>query len=148
MAIDFSFEVDIARSPEEVFAVVTDPSRLPEWQPMVVRAEPLQEGPVRQGTRLREVRRVRGKELEQILEVAELEPPRRFGLRVVEGPLPVHGDLVFSPDGRGGTRLRVHAYGRARGAMRLLEPLLALGIRREFRRQYRSLKGLLEGDPR
>ena len=148
MAIDFAFDVDIARPPHEVFAAVSDPARLSEWQPLVVRVEQLQDGPLRQGSRLREVRRVRGKELEQIVEVAEFEPPKRFGLRVVEGPLPVHGDLVLSPGPEGGTRLDVHAFGHARGAMRLLEPLLTLGIKREFRRQYRRLKELLEGEPR
>lgn len=142
--IDFSFDMDIARSPEEVFSVVTDLTRLPEWQPRLVEVEHLLEGPLQPGSRLREVREVRGKRLEQIVEVAALEPPRRFGLRVVEGPLPVDGDVTFSPTDDGGTRLHMHAYGRARGAMRLLEPLLTLGLKREFRGQYRRLKGLVE----
>jgi hypothetical protein len=42
----------------------------------------------------------------------------------------------------------VHAYGRAQGAMRLLEPVLGLGIKREFRQQYRRLKELLEAEAR
>jgi uncharacterized protein YndB with AHSA1/START domain len=147
-AIDFAFDVDIARPPQDVFAVVTDPARLSEWQPLVVRVEQLQDGPLRQGSRMREVRRIRGKELAQIVEVAEFEPAERFGLRVVEGPLPVHGDLDFSPRSEGGTRVHVHAYGRARGAMRLLEPVLGLGIKREFRQQYRRLKELLEAETR
>jgi uncharacterized protein YndB with AHSA1/START domain len=144
LPIDFSFDLDIARTPEEVFAAVSDPARLSEWQPLVVEVEELQEGPVRQGSRLREVREVRGKRLEQIVEVSAFEPPHRFGVRVVEGPLPVDGDLSFSPVGNGGTRLHVHAHGRPRGPMRVLGPLLTLGLKREFRKQYRRLKELLE----
>jgi hypothetical protein len=108
--------------------------------------EQLDEGPMRAGSRMREVRNVRGKELAQVVEVAEHDPPTRFGLRVVEGPLPVHGDLVLSSSPGGGTRLHVHAYGRAQGAMRLLEPLLSVGLKREFRGQYGRMKEILERD--
>jgi uncharacterized protein YndB with AHSA1/START domain len=147
LSIDFSFDVDIARPPEEVFSVVTDPARLPEWQPRVAGVEQLEEGPLRKGSRLKEVREVRGKRLEQIVEVTAFEPSRRFGLRVVEGPLPVDGDLAFAPTPGGGTRLHVHGHGRASGVMRLLEPLLKVGLKREFRSQYRRLKDLLESRP-
>jgi hypothetical protein len=101
----------------------------------------------RAGSRLKEVRQVRGKRLEQIVEIAALEPGRRFGLRILEGPLPVHGDLTFSPLEGGGTRLHMHAYGRANGALRPLQPLLTLALKREFRSQYRRLKGLVEAQP-
>jgi hypothetical protein len=41
--------IEISRSPEDVFAYVTDPSHLPEWQGGVVRAERVGEGPVAVG---------------------------------------------------------------------------------------------------
>jgi uncharacterized protein YndB with AHSA1/START domain len=147
MAIDFSFDVDIARPPEQVFAFLSDLRRLPEWQPLVVEAEQLGEGPLRQGSRVREARNMRGKRLEQIVEIATFEPPRRFAVKVVEGPLPLHGDLTLSPTSDGSTRLHMHAHGHARGAMRMAEPVLKLGIKREFRKQYRRLKELVEAGP-
>jgi uncharacterized membrane protein len=147
MPIDFSFDVNIDRSPQDVFSAVTDLERLPQWQPAVVEVEPLDEGPLRAGSRLKEVRQVRGKRLEQIVEIAAHEPGRHFGLRIVEGPLPVHGDLTFSPIDGGGTRLHMHAYGRANGALRLLQPLLTVGLKREFRGQYRRLKNMIEAAP-
>lgn len=148
MAIDFSIDMDIARPPGAVFSVITDTARLSEWQPLVVEVEHLEEGPLRPGSRLREVREVRGKRLEQIVEIATFEPPHRFDMRTIQGPLPVDGELTLSPTDEGGTRLHLHAHGHARGAMRLLEPLLTVGLKREFRGQYRRLKGLLEnGSP-
>ena len=48
---------EIARSPEDVFACVTYPKRLPEWQVSVVRAES-SDTPARVGTRARVRRRV------------------------------------------------------------------------------------------
>jgi uncharacterized membrane protein len=148
MPIDFSFDMTIDRPPDEVFSVITDLDRLPEWQPAIVDVELLGDGPLRAGSRLKEVREVRGKRLEQIVEIAAHEPGRRFELRVVEGPLPVHGDLTFSPTDGGGTRLHMHAHGKANGAMRLLQPLLTVGLKREFRSQYLRLKGLVEAAPR
>jgi uncharacterized protein YndB with AHSA1/START domain len=144
MPIDFSFDMNIDRSPQEVFSAITDLERLPEWQPAVVAVEKLQDGPLRAGSRLKEIREVRGKRLEQIVEIAALEPARRFDMRIVEGPLPVHGDLTFSPNPEGGTRLHMHAFGHANGALRLLQPLLSIGLKREFQGQYRRLKGLVE----
>jgi hypothetical protein len=126
-----------------VFAVVTDLDRLREWQPMVVEVDQLDAGPLRAGSRLREVREVRGRRLEQTVEVAAYEPGRHFGLRVLEGPLPVDGDLHFEPDGTG-TRLRLVAIGRPQGAQRLLAPLLRAGLRREFRKQYAALRDVVE----
>lgn len=145
MPIDFSFDVNIARPPHEVFSVVTDLEQLPKWQPAVVGAEPLQDGPLRRGSRIKEVREIRGKRLEQVVEVSALDRGREFGLRIVEGPLPVHGDLTFTPTDDGGTRLHMHAFGQATGKMRLIQPLLNVGLKREFRSQYSRLKELVEG---
>jgi uncharacterized protein YndB with AHSA1/START domain len=144
VSFSFAIETQIARPPDEVFAAVTDLDRLPEWQPMVVEVEPLDDGPLAAGSRLREVREVRGRRLEQVVEVAAFEPGRRFALRVLEGPLPVDGDLGFEGDGTGGTRLRLLATGRPRGWQAALAPLLRVGLRREFRKQDAALRGMLE----
>lgn len=51
-----------------------------------ISAEPLGEGPLRLGSRLREVHRgPGGKELESLVEVSEFEPDRLFALHMVEG---------------------------------------------------------------
>jgi uncharacterized protein YndB with AHSA1/START domain len=146
MAIEFTVEVHIARPPADVFAVAGDPARLPEWQPLVVATERLNggSGPLREGARIRETREVRGRRVEQVVEVATYDPPRRFDLRIVEGPFPVHGDFLFEPSA-GGTRVRLRAHGGLPGAKRLLEPAFALLGRREMRRQLAALKAVVEG---
>ena len=143
MPIDFTVETDIARPPTEVFAFVTDPARLHEWQGNVIEAEAIPPGPLATGSRIREVREVRGKRLEQLVEIAEMSAPQTFLMRVVEGPLPVHGDLSFIPSDSG-TTVRLHAFGTATGATRLLTPLLSAGLKREFAKQYARLKEVLE----
>jgi uncharacterized protein YndB with AHSA1/START domain len=79
--------IEISRSPEDVFAYVTDPSHLPEWQGGVVRAERIGEGPVAVGTRAVVTRRIGRREQNMTVEIAELDPPRSFAVRSLDGPV-------------------------------------------------------------
>jgi hypothetical protein len=95
------------------------------------------------GTRLREIHRAPGgKELESVVEVSEFEPDHVFGLRVVEGT-PVHLRMTFTPVGEG-TGVSLRAYGQLAGAMRLLQPVLGLVLKRQFAAQVEELKRVLE----
>ncbi|MCA1572537.1 MAG: SRPBCC family protein [Chloroflexi bacterium] len=51
----FACSVTIDRPVEEVFAVLTDPTRSPEWSKHSVRGEMLTDGPARVGSRRRTV---------------------------------------------------------------------------------------------
>ena len=88
--IDFTIETHIERPVADVFGYVSDPGKLATWQTNTVSAVQEGDGPLRLGTRLREVHRAPGgKELASVVEVSEYEPDRTFALRVVEGT-PVH----------------------------------------------------------
>ena len=52
--------VEIAKSPQEVFAYLDDLSRHGEWQTQIESVELLTEGPTRVGTRAVDTRRVPG----------------------------------------------------------------------------------------
>ena len=123
--IRIEIPVDVARPVRDVFAYVTDLERLGEWQPNVVSVTKQTEGPMGQGTRLREVRRGPfGRNMEAIVEVSAYEPNRRFDLRVASGPLPIDGSHEFHETGAG-TRIDFVAQGQPGGLLRLAEPLLA-----------------------
>jgi uncharacterized protein YndB with AHSA1/START domain len=92
--------IEISRSPEDVFAYVTDPSHLPEWQGGVVRVERVGEGPVAVGTRAVVTRRIGRREVNMTTEIAELDPPRGFAVRSLDGP--VRGE-VRGPSSRSTT---------------------------------------------
>jgi uncharacterized protein YndB with AHSA1/START domain len=144
--IDFTIETEIERPPAEVFAFATDPEQLPRWQTNTVSATAEEPGPLRVGSRLREVHRgPGGRPVESLVEVSALEVDRAFGLRMIEGPLPIDADLAFEPT-TAGTRLRFRVHGRPQGPMRLLQPLLHLALRRQFRRHCDELKRVLEGE--
>jgi uncharacterized protein YndB with AHSA1/START domain len=145
--IDFTIETEIARSPAEVFAYVTDPSKLATWQTNTVSAVAEPAGPLRLGSRIREVHRgPRGKELASLVEVCELEPDRIFSLRMIEGPLPIDGHISLEPSEQG-TRMRFAVRGEPSGPLRFLQPLMRAALKRQFREHCATLKRVLEGPP-
>ncbi|HEX5713502.1 MAG TPA: SRPBCC family protein [Solirubrobacterales bacterium] len=145
--IQFTVETDIERPVPEVFAYATDPDKLSTWQTNTVSAVQEGDGPLGLGTRLREVHRgPGGKELESLVEVSEYAPDSRFGLRMIEGPLPVHALLGFEHLD-GGTRLFFTVHGQPTGAMRFAQPLLRIALRRQFREHCANLKRVLEERP-
>jgi len=137
----FELEVDIDRPPEVVFAVLTDIGRLPEWQASAVSAEA--EGPVREGTRIRETRRLLGREYRVVHEVTAFDPPHRFDVQSVEGPLPLTVRHTLEPSG-GGTHLEVVGEAKPKGMLRLAAGGIAKTAEGEFRRDFERLKELLE----
>jgi uncharacterized protein YndB with AHSA1/START domain len=143
--IDFIHEVEIDRPVHHVFAYSTDPERLHTWQTNTVSSIPEDDGPLRVGTRLREVHRgPGGKEFASVVEVSQYEPDRVFALHVVEGT-PIDAELTYTPTERG-TLLRLRAHGKLTGAMRLAEPFLGRMLKRQFAEQVATLKHVLEQD--
>jgi carbon monoxide dehydrogenase subunit G len=142
MRIDQQFE--IGRPVADVFAYVTDPEKLPEWQDTAISATNETGGPLRAGTRLREVRRAPfGKRVEQIVEVATYEPERAFALRIVDGPLKVDGAYRFEGHGDH-THVDFTADGDVGGALKLVAPLVRRTLARQFAGYHRCLKEKLE----
>ena len=140
--VRFEFSVDINRPPSEVFAYLTDPAHLPEWQSSALEAH--WEGEKGVGGRIKEVRKFLGRRMESELEVTEYEPANRFDLRVLSGPVPfsVHHTLE-SRDG--GTRLRFVGEGDPGGFFKLAEPIVARTAERQFKSDFETLKDVLEG---
>ena len=140
--IDFTIETEIDRPAADVFAYVTDPERLATWQTTTVSAELEGDGPLGLGSRLREVHRAGGRNLESVVEVTEYEPDRAFALHVVEG-VPIDAHIGLLPTA-GGTLVRFRAHGQPTGALRLAEPLLRRTLKRQFAEHCTTLKEILE----
>ena len=136
MRVEQAFTV--RRPPADVFAYMTDPANLKAWQPTKLEVEPLTEGPPRRGYRLRERTKVGLRTWDQIVEFTEFEPGRALTTHIVEGAVPVDGRWTLEDDGAGGTRVHFLAWGDLHGPLRLLAPVLRIGIGRSFR-QYHAL---------
>jgi uncharacterized membrane protein len=139
----FEREIVIARAPGEVFAYLADLRNLPEWQGSVEEVRPEADGPLRQGSRFAEARKVAGRRVESTLEVATHDPDRELTVRVVSGP--VRGSIrhLLEPSGDG-TRLRIVGRLEGGGLRGLAGPLLERAARREAEADLRRLKQVLE----
>ena len=128
--------IEIARTPEEVFAYLTDVANLPKWQSGVHAAR-------REGSRIHESRHMLGRELHTTLEIDEEERPRLFALRTLDSPVPftVRHELERSGDG---TRLTVVGEGDAGMLPGFAAGIMARRAEKQFRKDFERLKRLLE----
>jgi uncharacterized protein YndB with AHSA1/START domain len=142
--IEFTVVTEIERPVGDVFAYATDPAKLPAWQTNKVSAVVEGVGPVRLGTRIREVHSAPGgREVPSLVEVSEYEPDRLFALRTIEGPLPLDARLSFEPAGSG-TRMSFQVHGRPGGLLRIAGPLMKKPLKRQFEAHCAELKRVLE----
>lgn len=125
--------IEIARTPADVFAYLTDVSNLPAWQ-SGVKSATLLDG------RVEESRSLLGRELQTSLDVVEREEPHVFTLRALNGPVPFTVRHELEP-ADGGTRLTVTAEGDVPG---FAAGLLARRAERQFRKDFERLKQILE----
>ena len=139
--VTFEHVEEIDRSVEDVFAYVTDVSRLPEWQSGV--REATMDGELRLGGHVEERRRFAGRDLTLRHEVTELDPPHRFTLEARSGPVPFTARHVFEPNGNG-TRLTFHGAADPPRVLRLTQRIVTKVAEREFRSYFRRLKEILE----
>jgi carbon monoxide dehydrogenase subunit G len=135
-AVHAEVVIDIDRSPEEVYAFLTDVSNLPSWQSGVHSAR-------REGSQIHESRHMLGRELNTTLEIEEEEPPRVFALRALNSPVPFSVRHELEPSG-GGTRLTVTGEGDAGMLPGFAAGIMARRAEKQFRKDFERLKRLLE----
>ncbi|HEX6700525.1 MAG TPA: SRPBCC family protein [Gaiellaceae bacterium] len=133
----------IERPVEEVWDFVHDPAKDALWQTTLAESEKLTHGPMRVGTRVREVRHFLGVRIELAWEVTEYEPNVRSAIRGISGPIPLTGGYRFEPV-EAGTRFTVSGELDAHGLFKLAEPVFARITRRELEANLGHLKDLLE----
>ena len=140
----FRAAVLIARSAEEVFSYVTDPDNAPKWLPGVTGLKMITEGPLGQGTRLRESRRVGERVGDVDIEVIAHEPPSLYATRFVQGRYDATYQYTFEVEEEG-TRVLLACTVAGRGLSKLMAYLVALAMRRQDKGQLKALKKVLEG---
>ena len=140
--------VHVSRPPDEVWAVVADLDAHPEWRPTIVEFTKLSDGPLAVGSRIREVLRWRGREIEIEDVVTALEPPRRFAVRGGWQAADFELDLRLEPEGEG-TRVTMDwpLYPKSL-LMKVATPFLGGTMRRETRKELELLRARVERDAR
>ncbi|WP_327431459.1 MULTISPECIES: SRPBCC family protein [unclassified Streptomyces] len=138
--------VDISRRPGDIYSYVTDPTHLMEWQESVVSVRPLDEPPLRVGSRVVVTRRLGGREFPMTMEVTDIDPPYSWHLRGSGGPVRSEVQGTIEPLGDGErSRLTIDVDFEGQGMGKLLVPLVVQPkARKEIQRDELKLKELLE----
>ena len=138
--------IEVTRLADRVFAYVTDPSRFSEWQHSVVSGQMDGTGTAEVGSRCITTRRIGFGERPSTSEVTRMQPPRRWAVHGVDGPIRAVVDVGVEPlDGDARSRVTIALDFEGHGIGKVLVPLV---VRRQARREMpdnlRALKERLE----
>ena len=127
---------EIGRPAAEVFAYATDPARFSEWQQGVVDGH--MDGAAN-GTRSPAVgakcvttRRIGGANRPSTSELVQIDPPRTWSVRGIDGPVRAVVDVLVVPVTSSRSRLTISVDFTGHGVGKILVPLM---VRREARKE-------------
>ena len=123
--------IEIARPQAEVFAYVTDPSALSEWQAGVVSGS-MEEGKSQAvGAKCMTTRRIGRAERAVTSEITKVEPPASWAVHGIDGPIRAAVDVTVEPlSGSARSRVTIALDFKGHGIGKLLVPLV---VRRQAR---------------
>jgi uncharacterized protein YndB with AHSA1/START domain len=138
--------IEIARTQDEVFSYVTNPSTFAEWQAGVVGGSMEGGKSPTVGSKCTTTRRIGGAKREVTSEITKLDPPRSWGIHGVDGPIRAIVNVTVEPvDGGARSHVTIGLDFEGYGIGKLLVPLV---VRRQARNEMpancRMLKERLE----
>ncbi len=147
MSISFEHAVDIARSPDQVFALIEDFSRTPEWLISCAGIEKLSLGPNAVGTKLRYT--LKGAMHSGIMEgqITTYVPNERLSLEYSDRLVSVLADFRLVPSQIGTYLTHQIAITPKTFIVRMLTPLIQLQVPKETMAAMATLRSILEAGP-
>lgn len=140
--------IDVDRPAEEVFAYATDPGRFSEWQKGVVSGHMESNGTTQVGDRCVSTRRIGFAERPSTSTVTLFDPPHRWAVRGIDGPIRAMVDVSVEPRSDSSAHLTIALEFEGHGIGRLLVPLLVTReAQREMPINVANLKQRLESSP-
>jgi Polyketide cyclase / dehydrase and lipid transport len=136
-------EIVISRPAEAVFDFVADQRNEPRYNPRMIRADKVSDGPVGTGTVFRSAAKSTGRPAEMRIELTCYDRPGRLTSRTTTRQADIDGTLTFDPV-PGGTRMRWSWIVRPRGAARVLTPVITWIGRRQEQAIWTRMKRYLE----
>lgn len=139
-----STSIEISRSPEDVFAYISDVSRHPEWQPGLLATAVETEGPIQVGSRVVHRRKIGPTTLVATSEVTEFDPPHVVAFRDLDGALRGDGRERVDPVDEG-SRVSFEMEVRGHGFLGVLMlPMARKQVTRQVVEAHENLKRILE----
>ena len=128
---------------------MTDPARFGEWQANVTGGHMDGSGPPRPGARCVTTRRIGFVERAVTSEITHTDPPLRWGVRGLDGPIRATVDVIVDPieEGRA-SRVTINIDFQGHGIGKLLVPVAVRPqARKEMPANVKRLKHRVEGRP-
>ena len=141
--IDLEMNVLIDRPIHDVFAFVSMPTNLPQWQAGIKEVKQTSSGAVGVGATFQNSGEILGRRLDGKMEVTDFEPDAKFGFKGVNGPMTVQAAITFKPVGTG-TKLTLSMHAEPGGVFKLAEGVLVNQMKNQFQGNLDRLKSLLE----
>ena len=142
--IRIEHSIVIGRPLDDVFAYLTTPWNMPEWQEAVLEASTIDDVPIGADTRVRVRRRFMGQIVTLVLETTEFTPNERFSFASESGPIALSGTVAVGSHKRG-TSVVFTVSGEAEGLFSLVGPFIEQIVRSETVENASRLKEILEG---
>ena len=134
----------VRRPVDEVFAVLSDASKSPEWSSGMQTVTRTSDGPIDVGTTYHTTAKLLGRRLETDSRVTEFEANRRYAVATT-APFPVTITwAVTSVDG--GTRVDQTVDVEPGGFFRLAQPLLVTMMKRQVQGDLETFRDLMEAN--
>jgi carbon monoxide dehydrogenase subunit G len=121
--------IETQRTPESSFNYLSDFSTSAQWDPGVVEAQRLSDGPISVGSKFRIVTAFLGRKLSLEYEITTFEPSTRVVFEAHSKTFTSHDEITFTPSDTG-TIVEYEADLQLLGLARLGEPFLQLAFRR------------------
>jgi len=127
----------------EVFDYLSDFQNGTQWQTGLLGVGRITEGPIGVGTRFTSVRKAMGRKMESGIEFTAFELNKKFTIKSYSGSSPFKQSFLFEDTGEG-TRVNTIFELELGGLMKVAEPLIAPGVRREMKADFDNLKEIIE----
>jgi hypothetical protein len=141
----FAHSVELARPPAEVFPWLLEADKVPRWTGHLERYERLDDGPLRRGSRVRQVLDVSGRTIDVTLEITSYEPPTGAQTRFSTNGIEVVSSYALAAAGSG-TRLTQTIEAKPSGlTARMLVPVVQPRLEQKLTEDLERLRTELSG---
>jgi hypothetical protein len=147
MPIRYQHVETVATSPERAFAAIDDLPLTAKWLPPCVSLSKIGDGPNAPGDKLRYVYRQGGRQAEMEGEILERIPGQRLHCLYTDRAVDVSVDLRVAAAPGGAVTTHIIEITPKLLLMKLMSPLIRLGLRKQTRDAAANLKSLLETPP-
>jgi uncharacterized protein YndB with AHSA1/START domain len=141
----FSHTIEVSRPPDAVFPWLLEADKVPKWTGYLRTYEPVGDGALGTGSRVREVLEVSGRSFDFELEITRYEPPHGAETRFSTNGIDIVNDYRLEPAGAG-TRLTQTLEAKptsltARMIVPVVQPRLEQKLTEDLERLRETLSG-------